>query len=159
MFPSFFVVLVGEGMSSEDKSHSIDNFLGALGSRRSWLEQVESSEGSTSRGRGWARSFMKGKSQIRRFVDSTQPSVGPAHVASSLTESDATFLQNKYGILGDFFVCALEGGYRVYGCDPRVVIVYEESLVVGLRFSVHPLMKDVFNRYRVVPGQLGSNSF
>ena len=38
-------------------------------------------------------------------------------------------------------------------------MVYEEDLSVGLRFPLHPFFQAVMHRYRIVPVQLGPNSF
>ena len=56
-------------------------------------------------------------------------------------------------------VWAPEHERRVCSCSLGVVAVYEEFLMAGLWFPIHPLIIDVFNRYSIVPGQLGPNSF
>ena len=58
----------------------------------------------------------------------------------------------------EFHVWALESGQHVYDYNSGVVTLYEESFMAGLRLLIHPLIKDVFNKYRVVPSQLGPNS-
>lgn len=77
---------------------------------------------------------------------------------STMIEDDIVKIREKYQISNDFHLHAPRPKDRVTSGPVNCLAVYED-LNTGLRFPLHPWIKDVLHRYDPILVQLGPNSF
>lgn len=77
----------------------------------------------------------------------------------TISEVKVLALYNKYSFSSTYHVHAFRIEDRVTSNPLNHVVVYEEFLLVGLRFPLHPFVMKFFDFYQVIPSQLALNSF
>ena len=75
-----------------------------------------------------------------------------------MTEDDLSLLREVYGILESTRLSLSRPGDRVTLSGPGRIAFYEDFLLGGLRFPLHPFFLSFLSHYRLVLAQLASNA-
>ena len=77
---------------------------------------------------------------------------------SVMTTADLEVLQGFYFIPTEFHMVLAISEERVHVPPVGCIRVYEEAMMVGLPFFLHPFMKRVVDRFFLSPAQVAPNS-
>ncbi|RZR91064.1 hypothetical protein BHM03_00019104 [Ensete ventricosum] len=67
-------------------------------------------------------------------------------------------VQKRFSISSEYVLHAPRSGQRSYHPCPRGFGISIDALEVGLRFPLHPVIRECLNWWRVSPGQIAPNS-
>lgn len=85
--------------------------------------------------------------------------VSPNELASEITNEDLGRIRRKYGVPPEIVLTLPRPEHRVSQRLEDGVFFYEDSLKAGLRFPLHPLVKEIMRFYNICPTMVAPNSW
>ncbi|THU60646.1 hypothetical protein C4D60_Mb07t14990 [Musa balbisiana] len=83
----------------------------------------------------------------------------PQDLDSTVSESLLDKLRDRFRILEEFILLALELGQRAYDSIPKGFALTLDSLEARLRFPLHPVISSCISWWRISPSQMVPNSW
>ncbi|RZR78220.1 hypothetical protein BHM03_00003496 [Ensete ventricosum] len=78
---------------------------------------------------------------------------------TAVTEGSLVVIRGWYSILIEYGLHVPRPGQRPYSSDAPGMCITVDALEIGLRFPLHPLIKEYLRWWRISPGQVAPNSW
>lgn len=86
-------------------------------------------------------------------------SLGPVQEKSKIRKAELRKLKDKYSVLDNIRMTVPSLDDRILSPRSRCIAFYEDGFDAGVRFLLHPFIKNVLDFYKVTPIQFSPNDF